>query len=622
MALPAPNSNPLAHQSPSMSIKLALGLGLCLALSLPAQNPETSYLFEIGEHLTEAQRAALPNLDVLHAHDAGIRKVVVPPAEIGYFRRLFPEASLLERGRPFAEILADRAQAAGPEAVPGDNRYFTVAEINQEMADLAAQYPDIAKVVDLSALPGASKTAQGRSIFALKVSNKVNEEEDQPGIIVAAQHHCRELNAPFMVIGAMRRLLASSVNDSVLSQVIYENEIYFVPMVNPDGVAHVWSVDNWWRKNRRNNGDGSFGVDLNRNYPTRWATNCGSSSNTSSNTYHGPGPASEPEVQTMRALAEYLRPELYLDFHSSGQEVLFTYPPPSCINPPLTAALSNFIQAFADDLRGPMNYATRVPSASGESPEDYWQNGAMAFLIEVGTSFQPPFQFTEQEEARVWPGVEQALINWDPVLRGHLSSGTTGDPIAGKIELSPGFVRSGESSFSRARDGRFAMWMPIGLWDVTFSAPGHISETRTIRVLDLGQRATIDLALEPLAELSSTPAEGNDSFLDLEYLSPSDAGQPYWIALSAGAEPGIDLGQRVLPLNPDIWMLWSINPGPLFMNNLGILGTGGEGTAQVRFPLISEFSGISLYALGMTLDPIAHRGLRRWSNPVEIQPFR
>ncbi|MHC5065770.1 MAG: M14 family zinc carboxypeptidase, partial [Planctomycetota bacterium] len=287
-----------------MSKKLALGLGLSLALPVLAQNPATSALFEIGESLTAAQRSALPGLDVLHGHEDGRRRVVVPPSELADFRRLFPEAHLLERGRPFAEILADRAQA-GPEAIPSDDRYFTVEEINQEMADLAAQYPDIAKVVNLSALPGASTTAQGRSIFALKVSNRVNEEEDQPAIVIAAQHHCRELNSPFMVIGAMRRLLASSVDDSLLSNVIYENEIYFVPMVNPDGVAHVWTVDNWWRKNRRNNGDGSFGVDLNRNYPTRWAS-CGSSTSPGSNVYHGPGPASEPETQTMRALAEYV----------------------------------------------------------------------------------------------------------------------------------------------------------------------------------------------------------------------------------------------------------------------------------------------------------------------------
>ncbi|MHC5064299.1 MAG: hypothetical protein ACYTG5_10030, partial [Planctomycetota bacterium] len=311
---------------------------------------------------------------------------------------------------------------------------------------------------------------------------------------------------------------------------------------------------------------------------------------------------------------------IYLDFHSSGQEVLFTYPP--CVNPALTAALNLFIQTFADDLRAPMNYATRLPSASGETPEDFWQNGTLAFLIEIGTTFQPLFQFTEQEEARVWPGVQQALINWDPVLRGHLTSAATGDPIVGKIELSAGFFGSGESSHSRARDGRFAVWMPIGLWDVTFSAPGFISETRTIRVFNLDQRATIDLALQPLAELSSSPAEGNDSFLDLTYRSESDAGLPYWIALSAGSQPGIDLGQRILPLNPDMWMFWSINPGPLFMNNLGVLGAGDSATAQIRFPKISELSGASLYALGMTLDASAHRGLRRWSDPIEIQPFR
>ncbi len=47
-------------------------------------------------------------------------------------------------------------------------------------------------------------------------------------------------------------------------------EIWVVPMVNPDGHDYSVRVYRYWRKNRRANDDGSFGVDPNRNYGFAW----------------------------------------------------------------------------------------------------------------------------------------------------------------------------------------------------------------------------------------------------------------------------------------------------------------------------------------------------------------
>jgi hypothetical protein len=46
---------------------------------------------------------------------------------------------------------------------------------------------------------------------------------------------------------------------------VNEREIYFVPCVNPDGYVYNQQIapsgGGMWRKNRRNNGGWSFGVD-------------------------------------------------------------------------------------------------------------------------------------------------------------------------------------------------------------------------------------------------------------------------------------------------------------------------------------------------------------------------
>ncbi|HEU4417843.1 MAG TPA: M14 family zinc carboxypeptidase, partial [Planctomycetota bacterium] len=368
-----------------------------------AQDNARSYLYLVKDP-TPGQRLLLQQqFDVLGsccggaARATGPVEVVVQQDEVAAFLSIVPTAGLVATSRPYHEVELEQ-QAAGPD-VPDPN-YYTVAEIEAEIDAAVAAWPALATKVNISTLPGAVLTHEGRSIFALKVSDNVATDEDEPAILLAAQHHARELNSPHMVIRAFQRLLGGYATDPALQAVVDNYEVWFVPMVNPDGVNHVWTVNDFWRKNRRNNGT-NFGVDNNRNYPFLWGL-CGSSSTTSSDTYRGPAAGSEPETVTMRNLVARVRPEVYLDFHSYGRDVLRMWAP--CAN--VHATMDAFQQVYCDDLRTPMGFATRDPSGSGEAPEDHYASGGtLSFLIEVGTAFQPVFSATVTEEALVWPGV-------------------------------------------------------------------------------------------------------------------------------------------------------------------------------------------------------------------------
>jgi len=99
-------------------------------------------------------------------------------------------------------------------------------------------------------------------------------------------------------------------------------EFYVVPIVNPDGYVYSWGPDRLWRKNRRQNPDGSFGVDLNRNRPIGFGGE-GTSTSQNNDLYPGPAPFSEPETQAIRDFA-LARPNIVtsLDLHSYSQLVL------------------------------------------------------------------------------------------------------------------------------------------------------------------------------------------------------------------------------------------------------------------------------------------------------------
>ncbi len=103
------------------------------------------------------------------------------------------------------------------------------------------------------------------------------------------------------------------------------------PVLNVDGYLHTWTpTGRNWRKNRRDNGDGSFGVDLNRNNaPERTWCTAGSSTNPSSNTFCGPAVLSEPEDRAYNNLLAQLaetQPVLTaVDFHTCGSLLLWPW---------------------------------------------------------------------------------------------------------------------------------------------------------------------------------------------------------------------------------------------------------------------------------------------------------
>ena len=588
------------------------------AIAAAQQGPQGTFRYVVADP-TPGQRLQLhQHFDVAGACCGGARPdgpidVVLEAARVPLLLAIAPQATLVSDGRPW-HLVEQGMVAAG---VDPDASYYTVAEIEAEIDALVAAHPAFAAKVNLSALPGGLPTHEGRPIFALKVSDNVASDEDEPAVVLAAQHHARELNSPHMVVRAMQRILADRATDPQIQALVDGSELWFVPMVNPDGVQQVWNVNSLWRKNRRNNG-GSYGVDLNRNYPFLWGL-CGASTTASSDTYRGPSAGSEPETVTLRNLVARVRPEVYLDFHSYGQDVLRLWAPCATVSPTMLA----FQQAYCDRLRAPMTYDTRDPSASGEAPEDHFSSGgAMSFLIEVGTDFQPAFAATVTEEARVWPGVRDALLQWRPARRGHVRSAQGSAPLAATITFSPSVLNHGEVTKSRARDGRYGLWLPTGSWAVTFSAPGHASRTVPVTVGALDQGAPLDVILEPTGPTPTLSASGSGSLgtqVTFTYASPGDAGKQVLFGWSLGTAPGIALGgQRVLPLNHDVLMDFALAGNPILAPTWTTLAANDVAQCVLTVPNEAWLVGLTSHVAGITIDPAWHHTIKSWSQPVAV----
>lgn len=160
-------------------------------------------------------------------------------------------------------------------------------------------------------------------------------------------------------------------------------QIWIIPVLNPDGYAYTGDPngDRYWRKNRRNNGDGTFGVDLNRNYGFEWGLNSGSSPNTNDETYRGPSPFSELEVAAFRDfVAVRHNPKAMLTYHTFTEQFLRPWSYTTC-DPPGKPTLEYIVQdsiARIDAVHGESYGESIGYLSSGEATDYFWNQYRMA----------------------------------------------------------------------------------------------------------------------------------------------------------------------------------------------------------------------------------------------------
>lgn len=200
--------------------------------------------------------------------------------------------------------------------------FFTYEEYEAQLQAMVAEYPNI-----VSAITSIGTTIEGRPIHMVRISDSPGVDETEPEILYTAVHHAREPGSLSQLLFYMWHLLENYGTDAEVTYLVDHREMYFVPCINPDGYIYNQTIEpdggGMWRKNRRDNGDGTFGVDLNRNYGWLWGFNDeGSSPDPASAVYRGSAPFSEPETQAIRDLCEAHEFRLALNYHTQGNMVI------------------------------------------------------------------------------------------------------------------------------------------------------------------------------------------------------------------------------------------------------------------------------------------------------------
>jgi carboxypeptidase T len=226
-------------------------------------------------------------------------------------------ARLRQMGYTTEEIVETETHISTFATAEAIAAYHSAETLEGDLRQLAESQPEIAELREIG------RSLEDRPIWALRIGERRATEHK---LLFMGCHHAREwvsVEVPYL----LAEHLVKNAGQAPVRDWLQRGEIWVAPMVNPDGHEFSRTRDRLWRKNRRQNADGSIGVDPNRNYGYMWGTRNDdiSSQVPSDDTYVGPRAFSEPET---RAVRNVVARELFrgvITYHSYSQLILYPW---------------------------------------------------------------------------------------------------------------------------------------------------------------------------------------------------------------------------------------------------------------------------------------------------------
>ena len=395
-----------------------------------------------------------------------------------------------------------------------DPRYHTFNEVAYELDSMATHYSSITMLdtlgyTDIDSLP----------IFALKLSDSVTMDEDEPEILYIGCHHAEELIGIEICMYMIDDLISNYNIDSTKTHWINNREIWFVPLMNPDGHGVVMThMDTIWRKNKRDNDNNGFfdlthdGVDLNRNYDFYWSN--GGSTDFSSEFYRGPYSFSESEARAIRNLTLAHNFTFCITYHSARygltEVVYYPWRWSGGYSPDYP-----FIRVIADTISkriikdsGTGHYTALVGQGLDGRARNWLYGicGIFTYCLEVGTTTIPPGSIVDDICQRNLPGAYYLLERVEESgITGCIYDSLSGEPMSAEVVINGYYDPSLPPRKSDATYGRFMRILKPGVYDIEIRNNSYASKHYDdIEVID-GEMTELNVLLSRISGESIIP---------------------------------------------------------------------------------------------------------------------
>ena len=428
--------------------------------------------------------------------------------------------------------------------------YHSYQEIVDLADSLATNFPDICKKV----LYGES--IEGRELGALKISDNVNDDENEAEVMFDGGIHGDEIGAAENCIRFARDLCLEYGSDPDVTFLVDNREIWIYYMVNPDG------RENMSRYN-------SAGVDLNRDWGYMWDEWGGST-----------GAYSQVENKALRKCMYSNQFVVHTTYHSGTEYISCPWSyriesPQDADHILQLAGLYSSESGYPDLEYGQGSSGMYFINGSTKDG-NYGVQGSISWSMEISHSKQPPasqiMQYYNWNKPSMLAMIEYAGYG----LEGTVTDSITGDPLAAII-----FVDDYIQAYSDSTAGDYHKYVLAGTYDITVMANGY--KTKTVN----------DIVVQDLAS----------TVTDFQ-LAPDDSARQYVYRFSASQIPGNN--------EADEGATWAVFGEPDFVNYS--LGRDGWAVLDMQSAILNkpgpdikvwegDFSaeGFELYA-GETID--------------------
>jgi len=335
--------------------------------------------------------------------------------------------------------------------------FHTYDTMTTELEEIADNYPDIAELYDLGT------SVQGRTIWGLKITDNVGEEENEPEVRICGCHHGNEFMSVELPLLLALHLVENYESDTYIEDLVDNREIWIIPMVNPDGRE---------ASSRYN----ANGVDINRDYGYLWGGEGGS-----------PGPFSQPETKVIRDNALENNFILSLSYHTTAAYVnyIWNYKEDPAPDDEVIVDLSYQYAASTGytSIRGYNWYQTR-----GDTNDfSYGCRGGIDWTIETENS---------NIEA-TWEKNRDAMLNIieaaDMGVSGIVTDAYTDEPINATVWVEEAFW----PCFTDPTAGDYHRMLPPGTYTIHFQANGYEEQVHEIEIPESFAPTNFNVSLIP-----------------------------------------------------------------------------------------------------------------------------
>ena len=379
---------------------------------------------------------------------------------------------IASRGLKIQFLHSVKTKGSDVQLMQGFHNY---SETREFLFQIAENYPSITRLDSIGA------SLENRGIWALKISDFPDADEDEPCLLIEGCIHGNENHSLEVCLYFIQYLVENYQINPEVTYWIENREIWIVPLVNPDGheIGWRWNADH---------------IDLNRNFGYWWGFAA---------SRYGEAPFSEPETQAIRDLALTIKPYGSLAFHTSGRVILYPW---AYTSDPVAPDDQLFVETAKELVDSINTVDPNIQYSYRRSGTWYWhggehndwmysQYGMLSFTLELMTSQEAPP--SDHENEVVLPALGVMLRRPDKAgLMGVIQDAETELPVNATFKIKEIFdtdqlvPRKSEPLF-----GRYIRFLAPGNYTFEVTAPGYLHEIRQLQVNQSDSMKLIDFQM-------------------------------------------------------------------------------------------------------------------------------